>query len=116
MNVDDDAKNVIWSLQNNKRSEEERNVFQPTGKKPLNKNLVYTFSTLGITFATSFLLTQFSSAPQEFCFLVDTFCFNSIENPLAFTLYIFMNLWVLILGVFVAYKLGKKLEAIISSR
>lgn len=33
MNVDDEAKKVIWSLQNNKRTEAERNVFAPTGKK-----------------------------------------------------------------------------------
>ena len=46
MDVDDEAKNVIWSLQNNKRSEEERNVFQPTGKKPINKNIFYLFSSL----------------------------------------------------------------------
>ena len=40
MNVDDEAKKIIWSLQNNKRSEAERNVFQPTGKKPMNKNVL----------------------------------------------------------------------------
>ena len=33
MNVDDEAKKVIWSLQHNKRTEAERNVFKPTGKK-----------------------------------------------------------------------------------
>lgn len=33
MNIDGEAKKVIWSLQENKRSEEERNVFKPTGKK-----------------------------------------------------------------------------------
>ena len=39
--VDDEAKKVIWSLQNNKRTEAERNVFEPTGKKPMNKNVIY---------------------------------------------------------------------------
>jgi hypothetical protein len=50
MNVDYEAKKVIWSLQHNKRNEAERNVFQPTGKKPMNKNLVYVLSAIGITF------------------------------------------------------------------
>ena len=110
MDVDDEAKKVIWSLQNNKRSEEERNVFQPTGKKPINKNIVYLFSALGITFLMSFLLTQFSSdQSKDFCFLMDDFCFNSIESPLVYTFYIFMNVWVLILAIGIAYKIGKKL-------
>ena len=92
MNVDDDAKKVIWSLQNNKRSEEERNVFKSSGKKPMNKNLVYVFSALGITFLMSFLLTQFSKQSTYFCFFMESFCFNSTQNPLAYTLYIFMNI------------------------
>ena len=54
MNVDDEAKKVIWSLQNNKRTEAERNVFEPTGKKPMNKNVVYILSAIGITFLMSF--------------------------------------------------------------
>jgi len=31
MDVDNEAKKVIWSLQHNKRTEAERNVFEPTG-------------------------------------------------------------------------------------
>ncbi len=109
MNVDDEAKKVIWSLQNNKRTEAERNVFAPTGKKPTNKNVVYVLSALGITFLMSFALSQFSKETTQFCFLIDGYCFNSTENPIAYTLYIFMNLWILILGIGIAYLIGKKL-------
>ena len=108
-NIDDEANKVIWSLQNNKRTEEERNVFQPTGKKPLNKNLVYALSALGITFVLSYVLTYFSEDNTDFCFLIERYCFSSDENPMAFTLFIFMNLWILILGIGVAYLIGKKI-------
>ena len=106
MNVDDEAKKVIWSLQNNKRTEAERNVFTPTGKKPMNKNGVYILSAIGITFLMSFAL---SKETTNFCFLIDSYCFNSTENPIAYTFYIFMNLWILILGIGIAYLIGKKL-------
>ena len=109
MNVDDEAKKVIWSLQRNKRTEAERNVFQPTGKKPMNKNLVYILSAIGITFLMSFVLSQFSKETTHFCFLIESYCFNSTENPVAYTFYIFMNLWILILGIGVAYLIGKKI-------
>jgi len=109
MDIDDDAKQVIWSLQNNKRSEEERKVFEPTGKKPMNKNVVYVLSALGITFLLSYVLTLFSKETINFCFFADNYCFNSLENPVAFIFYIFMNSWILILGVGIAYLIGKKL-------
>ena len=109
MNVDDEAKKVIWSLQNNKRTEAERNVFTPTGKKPMNKNVVYVLSAIGITFLMSFALSQFSKETTNFCFLIESYCFNSTENPIAYTFYIFMNLCILILGIGIAYLIGKKL-------
>ena len=109
MDVDDEAKKVIWSLQNNKRSEAERNVFAPTGKKPMNKNVVYILSAVVVTFLLSFALSLFSNETTQFCFLIDSYCFNSSENPLLCTFYIFMNLWILILGIGVAYLIGKKL-------
>jgi len=109
MNVDDEAKKVIWSLQNNKRSEAERNVFQPTGKKPMNKNVLYAVSAVTITLLVSFVLTHFATQSTEFCFLLESYCYNSTEHPIAFIFYIFMNIWILILGVGVAYLIGKKL-------
>lgn len=108
-NIDDEANKVIWSLQNNKRTEEERNVFKPTGKKPMNKNLVYVLSALGITFVISYVLTLFAKKPIDFCFLLETYCCNSAEDPIAFTFFIYMNLWILILGVGIAYIIGKKI-------
>lgn len=107
--VDYEAKKVIWSLQNNKRTEAERNVFAPTGKKPVSKNLVYILLAIGITFLMSFALSLFSKETTQFCFLIDNYCFNSTENPIAYMFYIFMNLWILILGIGVAYLIGKKI-------
>ena len=62
MDIDDDAKKVIWSLQNNKRTEQERNVFQPTGKKPIRKEIKY--------FTVAFFVLLLLSCPvsQRYCF------------------------------------------------
>jgi hypothetical protein len=109
MNVDDEAKKIIWSLQHNKRSEAERNVFQPTGKKPMNKNVLYVILAIGISLLVSFVLSQFTVQSTDFCFLLETYCYNSFEYPIAFTFYIFINLWVIILGIGIAYLIGKKL-------
>jgi hypothetical protein len=109
MNVDDEAKKIIWSLQNNKRSEAERNVFQPSGKKPMNKNVLYVILAIGISLLVSFVLSQFTIQSTEFCFLLETYCFNSNEHPMVYILYVFMNLWILILGIGIAYIIGKKL-------
>lgn len=107
--LDDEAKKVLWSLQDNKRTEAERNVFEPTGKKPLNKNVMYVLSALAITFLMSFALSLFSKEPTQFCFVIESYCFDSAENPIAYTFYIFMNIWILILGIGGAYLIGKKL-------
>lgn len=109
MNVDDEAKKVIWSLQNNKRSEKERNVFAPKGKKTYNKNVMYGVSAMGISFAISFILSQFTTQSINFCFLLESYCYNSSEHPMAYTFYIFINLWILILGIGTAYLIGKKI-------
>ncbi|MBP6000905.1 MAG: hypothetical protein KA513_01580 [Flavobacterium sp.] len=109
MNVDDEAKKVIWSLQNNMRSEKERNIFAPKGKKTFNKNVIYGVSAVGISLSISFILSQFTTQSTDFCFLLETYCYNSIEHPIAYTFYIFINLWILILGIGIAYLIGKKL-------
>ncbi len=109
MNVDDEAKKIIWSLQNNKRSEAERNVFLPTGKKPMDKNLLYLILAIGISLLVSFVLSQFTSQSTEFCFLLESYCYNSIQHPIAYTFYIFTNIWIIILGIGIAYLIGKKL-------
>ena len=109
MDIDDEAKKVIWSLQNNKRSEEERNVFKPTGKKQMNKNLKYVLTSIVVLFLMSFLLTQFNSEEKEFCFLLDSLCYYSSEDKLLFVLYTFLNLLIIIIGLFAAYIIGKKL-------
>lgn len=109
MDIDDEAKKVIWSLQNNKRSEDERNVFKPTGKKPINKNLKYVLTSIVVLFLMSFLLTQFNSEEKEFCFLIDSLCYYSSEDKWLFVLYTFLNLLIIIIGLFAAYIIGKKL-------
>lgn len=106
---DEEAKKVIWSLQNNKRSEEERNVFKPTGKKPRNKNVIYIFISIGVLLLLSFLLTQFNTEEKEFCFLIDTLCYSSSQDRWLFVLYTFFNLLIFIIGFFAAYYVGKKL-------
>jgi hypothetical protein len=108
MDVDDEAKKVIWSLQNNKRSEEERNVFKPTGKKTIRKEFIYFTIAFFSLLLLSFLLTQFSTQNEEIC-ITDDFCFFSKDNILYYTLYVFGNLLIIIIGLFIAYKIGKKI-------
>lgn len=109
MEVDEEAKKVIWSLQENKRNEEQRNVFKPTGRKPISKNLLYLVAVLVATFLISLALSLFSKSTVFFCFFIEDFCFTSTENVALYVLFIFMNLWILILGIAIAYWIGKKL-------
>lgn len=97
-----------WSLQSDKRTEEERNVFKPTGKTPKNNSLNYLLSLAGVFLLVSFLMTQFSVKTLEAC-LTNTFCFNSKDNVLVYTLYVFFNIVIVVLAIFGAYIFGKKL-------
>ena len=109
MDVDEEAKKVVWSLQNNKRTVEERNVFKPTGKKPMNKNVIYVFASVGVLLLLSFLLTQFNAEDKEFCFLINSYCYSSLNDKGLYVLYTFLNLVVIIIGFLAAYLVGKKL-------
>ena len=109
MDVDDEAKKVIWSLQENKRNEKERNVFKPSGKKPKNRNFIYFICAIAIVFLISFALSLFSKTPVNFCFFIENFCFNSSESKVFYVLFIAMNCWILILGIGFAYWLGSKI-------
>ncbi len=100
--------NKTWSLQNDKRSEEERNVFKATGKAPKKNTPIYLLSLAGVFLFVSFLMTQFSEKTLEAC-LTDTYCFNSKDNVLVYTLYVFFNIVIVVLAIFGAYIFGKKL-------
>ena len=101
-----------WSLQNDKRTEEERNVFKPTGKTPKNNTKIYLLSLAGVFLLVSFLLTYFSDEKMEAC-LTDTYCFNSKNNVLVYTFYVFFNIVIVVLAIFGAYIFGKKLAGLI---
>ena len=101
-------KKTVWSLQNNKRSEAERNVFKPTGKAPKNKTLTYIIWVIVVLFAASFSLTFLQEDAIDVC-LTSTFCFNSKDSLGLFALYIFMNIVILVLAIFGAYIIGKKI-------
>lgn len=109
MDIDEEAKKVVWSLQNNKRTVEERNVFKPTGKKPKNKNVIYILVSMAVLLLLSFLLTQFNAEDKEFCFWINSYCYSSLNDKSLYVLYTFLNLLIIIIGVFVAYLVGKKL-------
>ena len=105
-------KKQVWSLQNNVRTEEERNVFKPTGKKPKNKTLSYILVSLLVVFVSSFALTFLQTKSTEICF-TSSFCFNSKENILLYTIYIFLNIIIVVLAILVAYLIGRKLGNLI---
>jgi len=103
-----------WSLQNDKRTEEERNIFKPIGKKSKNKIPLYLLSLSGAFLVASFLMTYFSETVLEVCF-TKTFCFNSKDDIAIYTLYVFSNIVIVILAIFGAYLIGRKLANLIKT-
>jgi len=102
-----EEKKTVWSLQNDVRTEEERNVFKPTGKKPKKKNTLYVIVSLLIIFAASFSLTFLQETSKEIC-LTESYCFMS-DDKLMYSLYIFGNIVIVVLAILVAYIFGKKI-------
>ena len=100
-----DNKKTTWSLQNDKRSETERNAFKPTGKQPKNKTLKYLLWVVVIIALVSFTLTFLQDTDKEVCLTPD-FCFSS-ANVLLYTVYIFVNIMIVILAIYGAYVVGK---------
>ncbi|MBU2941018.1 hypothetical protein KO494_15815 [Lacinutrix sp. C3R15] len=104
-----EEKKVVWSLQNNKRTEAERNVFKPTGvKKKQLSTLQYIIISLLVVLISSFSLTFLAEESSKICF-IPSFCFQSKENTLLYTLYIFGNILIVLLAIIVAYSIGKKI-------
>ena len=99
-------KKTIWSLQDNKRTEFERRAFKPTGKKPKNKTLPYVLVSLVVLFGFSFLLIKINEDPLETC-LWDSFCINSKDSLLLYTVYVFLTICLIIGSIAGAYALGK---------
>lgn len=109
MDTDEEAKKVLWSLQNNKRTETERVNFQPTGPKPRNNGPKYIVIVLVGILALSYVMTQFQESTIYVC-LMDDFCFNSYQDKILYTLYVFLTNTILVFGVYFAYKIGKQLS------
>ena len=101
-------KKTVWSLQGNKRSEEERNAFKPTGEKPKSKTPRYVLVSLLVVFLFSFLLIKIYEDTLETC-ITDTFCINSNDDILLYTVYIFVSFCIIIAAIAGAYLIGKKL-------
>ncbi|WP_055442824.1 hypothetical protein [Lacinutrix himadriensis] len=102
-------KKVVWSLQNNKRTEAERNVFKPTGiKKKQLSGKQYLVISVFVILISSFSLTFMVEESSEVCF-ISSFCFQSKENIFLYTLYIFFNIIIVLLTIIVAYIIGKKI-------
>lgn len=97
-----------WSLQDNKRSQEERDVFKPTGKSPKKLNTtIYVVLVILITFLASLSLTVSSGKKLEVCLFSDL-CFNSRDDVFLYSFYVFTTIAVIVIAVFVAYKFGKR--------
>ena len=108
----DSQKKTTWSLQDNKRTEAERNAFKPTGKTPKNKTLKYVLSVIVVLLLLSYSLVQMYDEPLETCITYD-FCINSIDNPILYSLFVFCNMAIIILAFIGAYVVGKKLRNVI---
>lgn len=107
--IDKEAKKVVWSLQNDKRSEVERNIFKQNGKKPMNNNIIYIVTSIGFLLLLSLLLTQLNTKEKEFCFMLDSLCFYTSVDKMLYVLYTFLNLLISIIGIFIAYTIGNKI-------
>jgi hypothetical protein len=101
-------KKTTWSLQDNKRTEEQRNAFKPSGKKPKSKTPQYVLVSLLVIFLVSFLLIKIYEDTLETC-LTESFCINSKDDILIYTLYVFVSFCILITAIAGAYTIGKKL-------
>lgn len=101
-------KKTIWSLQDNKRSESEREAFKPTGKKPKSKTPKYVAISLLVLLVLSFLLIKIYDEPLETC-ITATFCINSKDDIGLYTLYVFFTISILIASIAGAYAIGKHL-------
>jgi len=102
-------KKAVWSLQNNKRTEEERNIFKPTGvqKKKITP-LQYVVISLLVILISSFSMTFMTEKASEIC-LIPSFCFNTKQDVILYTLYIFANIIIVLGAIIIAYIIGKKL-------
>ena len=96
-----------WSLQNDKRSEAERNIFKPTGKSPKNKFKWYLLALAGVFFVVSFFMTYFSEKVLRAC--IGNFCFNSKDDLLIYSAYVFSTIAIVVLAIFGAYLFGRKI-------
>ena len=105
-------KKNVWTLQNDKRSEDERNAFKPTGKKPKSKTRGYVIWALVVVLISSFALTFLQEGSKEICF-ISSFCFTSKEDVLLYTFYIFLNIIIVVLAILVAYIIGRYLGNLI---
>jgi len=103
-----------WSLQEDKRNEDERNLFKTTGILPKNNNITYLLTLAGVFLLVSFLMTYFSETVLEACF-TSTFCFNSNDDIMLYTLYVFLNIVIVILAIYGAYLIGRKLANLIKN-
>ena len=101
-------KKTTWSLQDNKRTSEERNLFKPTGKTPKRNTILYIIGALLILFIFSFLWIQIYEDTLETC-LTSSFCINTDDDVLLYTLYVFFNILIVIFAIIGAYIVGKKL-------
>ena len=97
-----------WSLQDNKRTEAQRKQFKATGKTQKNKNVTYLFSVIGVLLVVSFLLPMLYDQDVSVC-ITDTFCLNSQQDVILYPLYIFCTIVILILAIYGAYVMGKKI-------
>lgn len=102
-----------WSLQQDKRTESQRSMFQPTGKTVKKNDWRYVLSVLLILLLMSYLFTFFTQKKVAICFTQDI-CFNSYDNRWVYVLFVYFNVLLLVFGVYFAYRfgsyLGKKLK------
>ncbi len=108
----DSQKKTTWSLQDNKRTETQRNAFKPTGKIPKNKTLKYVLTVILVLLLLSYSLVQMYNEPLQTC-LTSEFCISSIDNPILYTLFVFCNIAIIVLAFILAYIVGKKLRSIL---
>lgn len=103
-----EAEKILWSLQNNYRTGEQRKLFQPNRKKIYSSKstINYLLSVLCVLLMASFLFRFLIKEPVAVC-LFEDMCIHSQQTPILYVLFIFFNLCVIIFGVYFAYRIGR---------
>ena len=76
-------------------------------KSPKKKFKLYLLALAGVFLLVSFFMTYYSEKILNAC--IGSWCFNSKDNLIIYSLYVFSTIVIVVLAIFAAYLFGRKL-------